>query len=599
MIEGARDVAGLAMAYGPAIARSLKTAVRGLSRVADEARFLTQSAHVTYAENLISRFARLKTFFIRNNPVPLYDFYVPAGVTCEPSLKIEKVNLHDLEVVGRRIIISGTGGSGKTILMRHLLLNCLASAQRVPVFIELRMFNGNGKPLIDVVLESFTENGFGLDAEYVNRLISAGRVAFFLDGFDELETEVRRSIERQINALALGTSCLIFVSSRPDHSLDAWADFTKVEISKLSLELACELVQKVPFDPAVKESFLRELKNGLYESHEYFLSNPLLLSIMLLTYSESASIPNRLSTFYQQAYEALFQRHDALKFGFQRERKTLLDIHQFARVFSAFSLVSYDERKFKFSVDYALNSTSKASRLTDIPVDRQAFVDDARQAVCLLVEEGLELGYSHRSFQEYFVAKFIADATGDSQQKLVERYTKRPGRHFSFDKVVDLLFEMNPSIVEEYWLIPIFRRLFPAGALNRRVTYALWFKFLTRSYKVLSLERQHIVAEKSGNYDHLNAVLFTFKNCMSEDERKSLKSMPGGMSQEEFSAKYLAKGVKDIKLADAAVDSEMIRDLSKVFGIMSREGLDMVRVTYLKMLERREARNEELIALLS
>ncbi len=41
---------------------------------------------------------------------------------------------------------------------------------------------------------------------------------------------------------------------------------------------------------------------------------------MLLTYGQSLDIPNKLNIFYNQAYEVLFQRHDTLKGGFQRNK---------------------------------------------------------------------------------------------------------------------------------------------------------------------------------------------------------------------------------------------------------------------------------------
>ena len=90
-----------------------------------------------------------------------------------------------------------------------------------------------------------------------------------------------------------------------------------MRVQPLDLASAVELVRKLPFDDPVKERFVADLHGGLFKSHESFLSNPLLLSIMLLTYSDIAHIPTKLSIFYTQAYESLFQKHDALKGGFR------------------------------------------------------------------------------------------------------------------------------------------------------------------------------------------------------------------------------------------------------------------------------------------
>ncbi len=58
---------------------------------------------------------------------------------------------------------------------------------------------------------------------------------------------------------------------------------------------------------------------------DYF-ENPLLLSIMLITYQDSALIPVQLHNFYSSAFDALFFRHDATKAGFRRPTKTEMDI---------------------------------------------------------------------------------------------------------------------------------------------------------------------------------------------------------------------------------------------------------------------------------
>src|SRR6185503_8614326 len=129
------------------------------------------------------------------------------------------------------------------------------------------------------------------------------------------------------------------------------------------LDQACELVQKLPFESEFTSKFLKDLRDTLFAKHNSFLSNPLLLSIMLLTYGQSADIPNKLNVFYNQAYEALFQRHDALKGAFQRDRSTGLDIQDFAKVFAAFSLQTYDKRVFQMSKTQAIDYLEGAKKI--------------------------------------------------------------------------------------------------------------------------------------------------------------------------------------------------------------------------------------------
>jgi hypothetical protein len=103
---------------------------------------------------------------------------------------------------------------------------------------------------------------------------------------------------------------------------------------------------------------------------------------MLLTYGQSADIPNKLNIFYNQAYEALFQRHDALKGAYQRDRSCGLDLQDYAKVFSAFCLQTYDKRLLQFSRSTAIDYIEKAKPILNIAFDSNEILMDALQSIC-------------------------------------------------------------------------------------------------------------------------------------------------------------------------------------------------------------------------
>ncbi|MBN8214897.1 MAG: NACHT domain-containing protein [Xanthomonadales bacterium] len=587
------DLIQLSVQYGEKILTALGRAGGfAFKKIGSELSWETRIAHTRYAESLVEKYAKLKTFFIRSAPCPLYDFYVPAAISDKKGNTVQRVGVADLEVISKRVIVTGTGGSGKTILMRHLLLDCLAGANRMPVFIELREIGPSSTSIKDAVYKVFDDHGFGLTRQFVDRVIQAGAVAFLLDGYDEVEPDSRKKVERQINELAKETGCLVFVSSRPDTHLDSWAEFSRVEIASLSLMHACDLVQKVPFDEEIKNRFVKELIGGLYDTHEYFLSNPLLLSIMLLTYTDSSSIPGRMTTFYQLAYEALYQRHDALKFGFKRHRLTSLDINQFSALFSAFSLVTYDERKFKFSQEYAIKATVRATKICGTSEDSASFIDDARQAVCLLIEDGLELSFAHRSFQEYFTAKFISEVGGDHQRKLIEKYSNKKSFEFAFEKVLDLLYELNPSVVERFWLIPALRKVFPGNSYKVRVGMGTWFSLISDSYEFLRLGKQiPLSVSSSSSFYLINTVAFVYRNCLAESQRE--EGSGDDMEPMDFSEKYSSQHEK-IKFSEFSPESQMIKDLSRVIAPHSKRNLEKIRREFVAMLVRQKSRETQL-----
>ncbi len=90
--------------------------------------------------NTSHRNSKIKTIIYRRVPKDLYSFYECIGVLFNgKTYSTEKVtNLFEL---GNKIIITGTGGVGKSILFKHQFLNTIEETGLIPVLIELRSFN--------------------------------------------------------------------------------------------------------------------------------------------------------------------------------------------------------------------------------------------------------------------------------------------------------------------------------------------------------------------------------------------------------------------------------------------------------------------------
>ncbi len=403
-----------------------------------------------FVKESLKRHSFSRSFFHRSEPVYIYSFYVPIGVRSN-TISIPAASAEPLFAVSPRLIIQGSGGCGKSVLTRHLLLGILRANTKIPLLIELRELNKRDVPLITLIQEALKQGGLELSDGTILHLLSKGLLALLFDGFDELYGKLRDNASSSIKDLAAECpKAWMLVTSRPDSEFQGWTDFMTFDAAPLTLAQAVELVDKTPVESELKSRFIDDLQKSLFEKHKSFLSNPLLLSIMLLTYHDSAEIPTKLSVFYSQAYEALFHRHDAWKGGFQRERRSGLDIHDFARGFSAFSLLTYDRGLFSFSRGIAVQVAKQASEFVHVNFDANDFLQDAIQATCLLIEDGFQLAYSHRSFQEYFAARFIAEATPDVKGPLLERF----GSKVRTDTVVALLHEIQPEFVETVYLLP-------------------------------------------------------------------------------------------------------------------------------------------------
>jgi hypothetical protein len=550
-----------------------------------------------YLKRVAEKCSRTKSFFIRGEPVYLYQFYVPLSVRHGNTI-IKNINFFQ---VPRCSMIVASGGSGKSMLMKHLVLSALLQKGKVPVFIQLQHLNRGDLNLLGLIQKTLSDNKFHLDGEYITQAIREGHFALFLDGLDEVVERKRQVVGHAIREFArTNDQNAVIVSSRPDPELEGWQDFTILKVLPLTLELACELVAKLPYDDQLKDKFLEDLKTSLFSKHQSFLSNPLLLSIMLLTYGQSANIPDKLNVFYNQAYEALFERHDALKGGYSRARKTKLDIQDFARVFSAFCLQSYDKGQLEFSRVEILSLFEASKAVVGVETNKEDFLKDCLQAVCLLVEDGLKIVFTHRSFQEYFTARFIAESSPKVQERLISKYSPRVRR----DSVLPLLYEIRPDVVEQYYLLPKLDALFEfIGYQGGAITKEQFLKYAQVTHSEVQLGRkneEHFTASVNAKDIQGFASLssFALRHCGRQVGWNGFKKVceDSKWMLEKYGSEDGA--YKVYALAGMTADTDFIKDLFEKGSFFSVETLQVmakIRVALKEKTAKKESSLEEIL----
>lgn len=559
----------------------------------ESANILLRTAYTDYLTKTSQKYSKSKSFFLRDQPTDLYDYYVPIGIRCgryhlpEPSLSncLSKSN---------RIIIAGTGGSGKSVLMKHLFLDCISSDDYAPVMLELRDLNEDDRDLDAFITDTLSSFDFKTTGLYIQKAKKAGHFCFFLDGFDEVDHSKRKKLLKEIKHLSNKfQNCPIFISSRPDESFEGLDDFTKFNIQELDLPSATTLVEKLPFDPEIKEKFIKELHSKLFKRHRSFLSNPLLLSIMLLTYGENSEIPTKLSIFYNQAYEALFRRHDSYKGAYTRPRLTTLDSQDFSRTFALFSLQSYERREFKMPRSTCISYLDKCRAINGKDFTSENYLQDLLSAVCLLVEDGLEVAFSHRSFQEYFVALYISTEAPEVQHKLIERYSKQ----IKSDKVIPLLYEINPDLVERALVLPELEKLFSTLKVKTHVGVTHTAKYLKMNYDTIRIVQGRCLASGKNNVftnDIANLVATGLGEYVFPDSEYFLQA------DEDRAKRYCQAEDKPVsfQLSKLTYKTPILKEIIEGEGRFSQKYLQGVYTAYKKMKAKNSNRLESLDVLL-
>ncbi|WP_197082575.1 NACHT domain-containing protein [Bradyrhizobium sp. LTSP885] len=405
-----------------------------------------------FVEENLRRFAVVKTIISSSTPIPFSDLYVNLYVARSKAISRDEDFLIEIESY-RNVLFSAAAGSGKSMLMRYLYLKFLeVQTERLPILIELRELNEHsGTSLRDYVQLKIADYIDGFSDKQLRYALETGRIILMLDGVDEINHDRRIEREAEINELAARfRNTWIFVSSRPAETFARWQTFHVFEVQPLTKQQVELLIDNIPYDADAKSVFKRKLGEGLYEEHVQFLTNPLLTIMMLITLEQFAEVPTKIHLFYEYAFEALFGKHDATKAGFQRKRHTSLPLDDFKRLFAYFCMITYARKTNSFTSDQTLSFIQQAIESSQIDVEKTLFRSDLTESVCMLIRDGFEYTFSHRSFQEYFTAYFLSRIKVDEFATIFPRLIERA----TSDNVVGMVAEMNREKFEEAWALP-------------------------------------------------------------------------------------------------------------------------------------------------
>lgn len=510
------------------------------------------SCYENYLNASLKNYSKVKTLIYRHEPKNLYSFYECIGVRCDKK-EIDTNSIHNIIDIGNKLIITGTGGIGKTTMLKHFFINTIKETNLIPVLVELRKLNEKDLKeisIIDTIYESLTNFGLNIEKKYFEYSMEVGCYIFLFDGYDEIKQDYTLKITEGISNLCdKYPENYYILSSRPTEDFLGWNDFIEMSALPLNKEQALSLVKKLEYDEEVKNIFYKELESTLYNKYRSFASNPLLLTIMLLTFDNRASIPDKLNDFYEQAFATLYNIHDATKGGFKREIRCGLGYEDFKLIFAYICFKSYFEDQYEFTEKSIREYIEKAKQKykENIKFEVDDFKEDLVKSVCMLVREGLNYRFSHRSFQEYFAAWYTCKLTDDVLEKLIISWIKE-SMNYRGDSYLSMLFNLQSERFNKIILCPgikkirdlynqsgilsVFKELF--GEVAIRTIYERSeseSKGKSRSRLLLRIKDQYLSAILSTTCE-LNS--FKYKSNTDKTDEKLLKLLEEKFPSERF-----------------------------------------------------------------
>jgi hypothetical protein len=319
------------------------------------------------------------------------------------------------------LFILGQPGAGKTTFLKHVALEAAkGDLPSVPIFISLKALADSQKPILDFMAQEMQICGFPEPTPFLRVMLQSGQMLILLDGLDEVtpaqETSLSlvQNIENLIRQYAANRFLITCRTAVTDYQFPG---FTTVEMSNFSPEQVDAFIHKwFQHEPSLGNNCLQELNLPEHEGLRDLASTPLLLNLLCLTYEEVGHFPQRRIELYEEALNALLIKWDSSRRIHRAETYRQLSLGRKRQLLAFIAATTFSQGKYllpqaeiiRHILDYlkmipetgALDETDGEAILRAIEAQHGIIVERARGVY----------GFAHLTFQEYFTAKYVAEA---------------------------------------------------------------------------------------------------------------------------------------------------------------------------------------------
>jgi predicted NACHT family NTPase len=399
------------------------------------------------------------------------------------------------------LMILGKPGAGKTTFLKHIAIQCISGnfqPHLVPIFITFKNFAGSKdcSTLIEYINQKFNACNI-LDNSITEKLLSQGRALVLLDGLDEvMEVDEARVLKELNNIYTRFSANNLIVTCRIAAKQYTLKNFTEVEVADFNDEQIISFAHKwfSTRDTIPGENFIDKLKNNF--SIKELATNPLLLTLLCLTFEESADFPANRLELYKEGINLLLKKWDAVR-NIERDRiYKKLSVQYKQNLLSKIALSTFERGDYFFKqqeleqyiIDYIINLHDASTEFEVLYLDANAVLRSIEAQHGLLVERARGIySFSHLTFHEYFTAQEIV-TNCDPQtleialRQLVSRLAEKRWREVflltvgmlrNADYLIQLMKQQIDNLIAEdrhlqYFLIWVSRKSFAVD-----VTYKL------------------------------------------------------------------------------------------------------------------------------
>jgi hypothetical protein len=427
--------------------------------VAKEIEIFNTPSKIRSISRKLARLELVKTINSPDKPSKISSFYITPLFDDTESKIFEAKTVDDFGN-GEHPLIEGIAGQGKSIFMRQLCIEELKLGRRLPILIELRKIT-NSKGLRDFAIEYLRAVGFIRCEEIWQYLLESGFAVLLLDGYDEVQEEFRMQLIHDINMLSVSFDQLrIIISSRPEASIKGVSCLRTVKMRRLDMMKRSAIIKKIcDRNTASRLIDKMSVNSNLNE----IVDTPLFATLLCIVYRAEHRLPETVHEFYDLVFQTLLYRHDQQKEGYERPRKSGLGNHQFSAVFEHFCIRTSLDQRLRLSQEKATEiiAIALAKEGCDTSLADKYF-NDLTKITCLLVKDGTEYQFLHKSIQEYFSARYIKRLPEERAREFYQRIIDSPSRIMQLNQTIHFLYEIDAYRSCKYFVLPSLSLAFPS-----------------------------------------------------------------------------------------------------------------------------------------
>lgn len=437
-----------------------------IEEVSTKVKQTIQNRIIEYTVETARKCSFLKTILHKEN-IAIDKIYFPLKIQSYKTV-IAPRKIKDLFNDNNRIVIEGKGGSGKTTFIKYFYINSVKSGFKIPILLNLRDFNlidlSENKKKKEIINNIFYKetvshllfNKIGINSEVIIQMFDSGKFLFILDGYDELSYNIKSYVLKDIEEFIVRfPKNNYLITTRPYTDATRLTNFTSYEICGLDEETEIEsfIQQQLFKNKEFAESIISTLKLPSSKKYLPLLTNPLFLILFINSFESYPKLPPKKSSFYWQVFDALFEKHETFsKSGYRRPKISDLKREEFEFVLNSFSFVSYFQSQFNFSQIYIEKTLREIRKTYKIKFEPTEFIEDLKVTLSILIEDGSDLSFIHRTLQEYFTTRYLSALNEKDKHKFFRKLAYKQIRETSHTFLLELISELFPNEFSQFYI---------------------------------------------------------------------------------------------------------------------------------------------------